>query len=771
MTVRFEAKKWNILYSTITALLLICIVFAVLMNYFYHDAENKAYDELRTEAVYIKKDLSIRIKADRRNLVNLANFAATLYADGRSYDIMLSSFEPIGLVSNIGILNPDNTFVTKRGIIDLTGKISFEAEAEKGEYISGRMINLTIGEKEIIRCAAPIISDGKTVGILYGGISLDTISSKYKDYVSGLNAQLFVYDKETGRFIVDTFNKTPSELTMFIDREYDNHHNYDDFMTKESGFSSFKSTFRNEDIYVYFSSLDNINWGVILGRYESDLFKEMHIMTGAMMLALWSMLFIIIGYFLIFIRNEKKKNAVIHTASEIKKILLEINQKPQNITKSLQMIAESSKSRSAMFIDERGEIHDHVETESNKQIITDAYREHFKSELFRYAFGLKNKDNSNMYVTDVKTNENLLRQDKRLYDFFKKHGVEEVIFSAITYNNNNGILGVVNPKNKYFAKNLIAEIAVCFSIAIYNKKRLNRTQIEATTDALTGVLNRVAYKKDLAELNKEELSDIACVFIDVNGLHIINNNYGHAAGDEMLIFIANNLKNVFSNEKIYRVGGDEFLIFIKNTKRETVKKLIKTFLTELEKTDYHVAIGMSYKAHNADIKELIKEAEGRMYDSKASYYQNKKQTSVYSDDDIAYIQGAFNPREIDTILLESREYFNGILRISMDADTSHIILAKAYPERYRANENFSKRFIKYVDEAVHPDFQRALMSFSNYNVLKKQLSEGNIPRISYKKLNGEMITLCVYNLNNDGDAIKDTLWIFARERYNNDLKF
>ena len=186
---------------------------------------------------------------------------------------------------------------------------------------------------------------------------------------------------------------------MFIDREYDNHHNYDDFMTKESGFSSFKSTFRNEDIYVYFSSLDNINWGVILGRYESDLFNEMQIMTGAMMLALWSMLFIIIGYFLIFIRNEKKKNAVIHTASEIKKILLEINQKPQNITKSLQMIAESSKSRSAMFIDERGEIHDHVETESNKQIITDAYREHFKSELFRYAFGLKSKDNSNMYVT------------------------------------------------------------------------------------------------------------------------------------------------------------------------------------------------------------------------------------------------------------------------------------------------------------------------------------------------------------------------------------
>ncbi len=757
-------KKWNVLYNTVVAMILICVVFAVLMSFFYQYAENKAYDELRAEATYIEKDLSIRIKADRRNLINLANFAATLYADGRTYDIMLESFEPIGLVTNIGILTPDNTFITKVGSMDLSGKISFEDEAKKGEYISGRMTDLTIGGKEIIRCATPIVSGGRTVGILYGGISIDTISGKYEEYVDELNAQLFVYDKETGKFIVDTLNETPSELPIFVDREYAQDHHYNDFLTKENGFSSFKSTFRDENIYVYFSSLENVNWGIILGRYESELFNEMHITIGAMLLALWAMLFIIIAYFLIFIRNEKKKSAVMRTGSEIKKLLLEINQSPENISKSLRLITEASGSRSAMFMDERGETHDYLEANADEKIITGAYRKQYKSELFRYALLKKDKDKVNMCVIDISTDGELLSEDRRLYDFFKGHGVENVVFMPIVYNGNNGILGVVNPKNKYFAGFLIDETAICFSVAIYNKKRLNRTQLEATTDALTGVLNRVAYKKELAEFNGQSTSDIACIYIDVNGLHIINNSLGHAAGDEMLIFIANTLKNVFKGGKIYRAGGDEFLVFIKNSKRETVKKNIEALLEELDKKDYHVAIGASYRNSRGDIKEMVREAEGRMYDSKARYYQNKERTSVYSDNDVGYIQGSFEQDEIEHILLEARAHFSGILRISPEEDTSHVIMAKAYPGRYESTENFSKRFIKYIDEAIHPDFHRAVMSFANYDVLKKQLSEGHVPRISYKKLNSETITLSVYGIDKDGEAAKDMLWIFSKER-------
>ena len=82
---------------------------------------------------------------------------------------------------------------------------------------------------------------------------------------------------------------------------------------------------------------------------------------------------------------------------------------------------------------------------------------------------------------------------------------------------------------------------------------------------------------------------------------------------------------------------------------------------------------------------------------------------------------------------------------------------------YQDDENFSKRFGKYVDEAIHPDFHREVLSFLNYDVLRKQLAEGHVPSISYKKLNGETVTLSVYNSAGNRDGIDETLWFFAKE--------
>jgi len=160
-------RQNNIIYTIITAIL-ICAVFLTMINFFYSDAENEAYEMLHIQTKQIKDDLTLQLKSDRENLVTMANFAAKLHSDGESYNLMFDSFKPIGLFSNIGILNPDNTFVTKAGSIDLSGKISFSDEEKRGEYISGRVADLTKEGKEIIRSAVPIVSEGRTVGILYG---------------------------------------------------------------------------------------------------------------------------------------------------------------------------------------------------------------------------------------------------------------------------------------------------------------------------------------------------------------------------------------------------------------------------------------------------------------------------------------------------------------------------------------------------------------------------------------------------------------------------
>ena len=292
---------------------------------------------------------------------------------------------------------------------------------------------------------------------------------------------------------------------------------------------------------------------------------------------------------------------------------------------------------------------------------------------------------------------------------------------------------------------------------------MNKTYAAATTDSLTNVANRVAYKKDLLILDEEMPSMFSCVYIDVNELHIRNNKYGHAAGDEMLIYIANALKSVFYGQKVYRMGGDEFLVFAQNTESETIKKCIDVFKEQLRIVDYHVAIGISYREQNTNTEEMVREAEKRMYEAKAQYYQNKQQTSISSDTDKSYVQTKTGIREIDTMISILKEHYNGIYRVSLDNDNAHRILMPSYLGYNEHEENFSKLLTKYIDDSVHPDFHRAVMTFLNYDAIKRQMAEGKMPKISYKKVNGETMTLSVYNLNENNQEVNDTLWVFAKE--------
>ena len=77
-------------------------------------------------------------------------------------------------------------------------------------------------------------------------------------------------------------------------------------------------------------------------------------------------------------------------------------------------------------------------------------------------------------------------------------------------------------------------------------------------------------------------------------------------------------------------------------------------------------------------------------------------------------------------------------------------------------ENFSKLLSKYIEEMVHPDYHRSVMSFLNYDAIKRHLSEGETPKISYKKNGGENVILSVYKLG-DEENINDTLWVFAKD--------
>ncbi len=139
-------------------------------------------------------------------------------------------------------------------------------------------------------------------------------------------------------------------------------------------------------------------------------------------------------------------------------------------------------------------------------------------------------------------------------------------------------------------------------------------------DSLTKLYNRHYFEKC-----KDELKDtpvVSVIMTDVNGLKLINDIYGHKAGDELLKKYAELLRKTFkATDLFFRWGGDEFIIILKETEKakswELCNRLIKHCgETLLNNIPLSISCGVSSKLPGEDIVKAIQEAEDMMYSHK-----------------------------------------------------------------------------------------------------------------------------------------------------------
>lgn len=87
-------------------------------------------------------------------------------------------------------------------------------------------------------------------------------------------------------------------------------------------------------------------------------------------------------------------------------------------------------------------------------------------------------------------------------------------------------------------------------------------------DQLTGMANRRSYEKKLIEVETEckEDEDAVLIMMDVNGLKITNDTYGHSAGDDLIVAASQVIRAVYESENnsCYRIGGDEFVVIMRH---------------------------------------------------------------------------------------------------------------------------------------------------------------------------------------------------------------
>jgi len=174
-------------------------------------------------------------------------------------------------------------------------------------------------------------------------------------------------------------------------------------------------------------------------------------------------------------------------------------------------------------------------------------------------------------------------------------------------------------------KNLLREITIKYDEMIQKQNEiLQKTFNEAIRDSLTGLYNRKFFYENaqkLLEIAKRDKRHLVIIFIDLDNFKTINDKYGHDRGDEVLKDVARILKRGFRNSDIIaRLGGDEFVVAILlGGEEENIKKIINRTRGEIEKHLPEISFSYGYVKYpedGANIQELVKIADERMYNNK-----------------------------------------------------------------------------------------------------------------------------------------------------------
>ncbi len=160
------------------------------------------------------------------------------------------------------------------------------------------------------------------------------------------------------------------------------------------------------------------------------------------------------------------------------------------------------------------------------------------------------------------------------------------------------------------------------------KITIEKLEGEAEIDFFTGFYVK-SIVVDKLKTYLEEKEGCYVVFIDIDGLKVVNDRFGHEEGDWYIKAVGNEVGKVFENDTIARIGGDEFLIVGKDLKGEiSIEEKIDgcqskvISLRKIEGKGYETSISVGVEKVNGDnnlsAEEIIELADQKMYSDKKS---------------------------------------------------------------------------------------------------------------------------------------------------------
>lgn len=168
---------------------------------------------------------------------------------------------------------------------------------------------------------------------------------------------------------------------------------------------------------------------------------------------------------------------------------------------------------------------------------------------------------------------------------------------------------------------------------INNLKSSNETiKYLSAYDELTNVYNRRQFEEELRKLeDRKSILPVSIIVGDVNDLKYINDNYGHAEGDNYLKNAAKLLRSMLRKDDIIaRIGGDEFAIILPETGSAACERIIERIQSSSDDYAIPVNIALGYATNltrTKNLEDTMNKADTRMYKNKRKMKGNKNRRS------------------------------------------------------------------------------------------------------------------------------------------------
>ncbi len=421
------------------------------------------FEELTRSSMQLADDLKSVMLTDRTTLSVMAGIIAGSERIDETTLLSIMNSMDMGesYLSYIAILRPDAQLLKQDGSqIDVSGRLDFQVESERGTYISEMEEGIFDPEDKIVRSAMPVVKDGEVIAVLYGILSLDALGENYTTDIYDGGAYVALEDGDTGNYLLDMWHQSYGNIEDLRGRKTVGDYNFDqtiaDLQAGRSGNLCGISRTTGQTIYIHYEPTGINNWNVVVSVDEERAFK-----------------------------NEKSICNILYIMAAIVSVSILI------------------------------------------------------------------------YMVSL----------------------------------------------------------MILLIRIYKTMRKLDTE-----DQITQLQNRNAYDAYIEKASTMLFREVTCVYIDANGLHEVNNQFGHNVGDQMLQVIAKALKIHFPYECLYRIGGDEFVALCEDITEQECAAKTAAVSEQVKKYGYSISVGIAGRINEQGMESVVREADEKMLENKRQYY-------------------------------------------------------------------------------------------------------------------------------------------------------